>query len=655
MSVQFIERELSMYFNRKIQHRTTNQSIYNNSFLKNIMEVNMSSKSLRQFLFFILIFSLLVNTFTSTNVSAATISGDSLDLGTVTEKVYSPLPIIEPDSPSFIDQLENNIAADIQITPDVVNNKSSGAFAKNNDIKLGEVIKPNEKIKKIKTDFTPLMKQITAYYYPELFSLLNEKQKSEIQSWDITKVNQNIKSLNKSQLKLLEKYAAIALVNYDYHTDRKAYVKKHPQTYSKEEEDADQQEITKKSKALKERQKKNSTTNAVYSASDISVVNEVKAPKKVMTLTDPSYKVTEFKNEYNYSIKTDALVDPLYQTANRSVTDISLSGKSELGLSFTRRYNSLNSKALTPEYNAVAGTYTQQTGNLTSPIDITQEPGFIAVGWSLNIPSMQKATIQAEVTESHYSVGCNSGSYQLTGSCYQSTYSYQGISSYEKVSFSLDTGESYEFRNEVIQNYPYQNVTYSKVLNGGHYEYSIILNETLTYKFDDQGHIISKTNQYGNQVLYSYGTAPNMDIIVTDSFGRVITVSRNSNLVITGVTVKLGTNVIKQLQYNSSQPSTSLTSRKWTTNGYQNVTENLSYWQLDNVKDSTTSTAVTQLESYDYYPIDSTTLADFNFKPDGYTVDGVGPNGEMLSNNQGVNNNNYWTPAWNWPVSEGGV
>lgn len=506
-------------------------------------------------------------------------------------------------------------------------------------------VKPVERMNAVKNDFNPLMQQITAYFYHEFSDLLDETQQKEMMGWNPEKINDLISSLSQNQINMLNKYAPVVTEQFAYHRDPTAYKAKHQSKFTKDDE--------------LEREDQIKLDNQSVNAQKHQGTDKKKESSKVSILTANDYLVTPFKNQYNYSSNTEDLVDTLYNTSNRSVYDLSLPGKDGLDIQLRRNYNSLESQILTPTYHAVqdaSGYYTQSEGNAAVTVNPADIPGFIATGWSLNLPSMQRADIQAEVVPWTYTTGClSSGSYQGTGSCYRSGYSYQTVTSYEKVSFSLDNGLSVDFRNGVAFDYPYQNLAYAKNYNSatGKYEYLLTINSMITYKFDDQGKIISKTNAYGNQVTYAFAndTVNGIyDITIIDSYGRKITVFRNASSVITGFKAEDGTTLLKQVQYNVSQPTAAnVVYRKWTTGGYTNVTENLAYWQLNDVKDTTQGSNT--LESYEYYPIDSTKLADFNMKPDGYAFDYSSPTGELVL--APYQEYNYWSWVYIWTDSNG--
>ena len=584
---------------------------------------------------FIMLFSL------ATPILGATDANQNkLQVSTVVGNVYQN----SKDTPIETKQ-DKRLLEEIMEAEDMVRSKSPGSMT-NEDLTTMNKIKPKDRIARIRKEFTPLMLEITAYFYPNLFELLNPEQKKEIQSWNKDLVNRKIAALTAAQLQLMSQYAPIATEQYDYHTNRDTYQTKHPVLYDKEKEEAYELEFKKSLQQFKEQQDKKKTTPTVP-----------KSSSTVTALSVDDYKITPFKNEYNYSVNTDDLVDPLYQTANQKKMDLSLSGKEGLGFSIIRRYNSLEGNLLEAQYRKPypdTGSYAQMKGNIGSAISRYDTKGFIATGWTINIPRMQRTDITAEVTPGTNLTACYTGSYQGSGNCYKTIYYLGLINTYEKVSFVLEDGTSIEFRNGVPFNYPYQNVSYSKTYNNATStdDYKLVINGTITYIFDNQGQILSKTNQYGNQVTYVYHplSSDGTNIVVTDSFGRTITIYRNNHYAITGFKVEDGATLIKQIQYSVTQSMSNVTYRTWTSsNGATNLTENLYYWQLNDVKDITNAGNPQTMESYDYYAVDSTKLADFNMRAH-YYFDYSGPNGEIVpyASNQQYN---YWSDYWGWKNS----
>ncbi|MFC5530163.1 RHS repeat domain-containing protein [Cohnella yongneupensis] len=536
-------------------------------------------------------------------------------------------PVALPDSqPTFkeiaglkqtIDPFGNTPTEDADPAQSVDVAKDKAKAVKYKDKIKSSLKAPKERVKKVKSDFTPAMKLLTAYYNPTYYSLLTEDEQKELIGWDTDKVNKEMAKLKTKQLDELESVAPAAVESYDYRVSRSKYIDKHPILYDQADEEKDREAARADGEKLKKAKDKMSGIAATSSKLEVQALA---APS--------SYKVTEFKNKYTYKSNTDDLVDETYRTANHSVTDLSLPGKKGLDIVLSRSYSSLSSKILNPEYTALldsaTNTYAQDQGNLGRAPTLTDMKGFIATGWTLSLPSMEKADVQAEIQNYRVSESC-SGGYNGTNVCYKDGYALIPLATpYEKVSFSLDDGSSYEFRNGQVFDYPYQNVSYNKALNAttSKYEYSITVDGQITYKFDDQGNIISKKNEFGDQVTYVYTPTA---ITITDSYGRVVTISRDSTTQrITGIKAVDGTATIRDIQYNATQMNSSVTYRKWTASGYQNVTENLSYWQLNGVTDVQ---AAKSLETYTYYTVDSTKLADFNYKADGYTYWST-PNGD---------------------------
>lgn len=476
------------------------------------------------------------------------------------------------------------------------------------------------------------MQQIITYFYPKYRILLTEEQQLELNNWNEEEVKQRILNLDKGDQDKLDLLFPIVLQYVNYYTNRLGYSEKYGHEYSTEEQNNYEESI--KDLNIK------TTEKALENINKISMANS------------NEYHVSPFKNEYNYSIQTNELVDPLYRTANENVLDLSLSGKEGLDITIERRYNSLQSNVLDADYTTYSdsGYYYQAQGNKAVTQDLNKMLGYIATGWSMNLPGATMANIEAEIAPWTNSYGCYPG-YQGTTTCYNSGYSYKSVAAYEKVLFSLEDGSKIEFRNGVPYDYPYQNVSYSKSLNAttGKNEYQLTVNEKITYRFNDQGEVLNKTNQYGEKIVYSYeNNNEAKNIVITDSYGRKITIYRNADSVITGFKVEDGTTVIKQVEYNTVKNTTNnVMYRKWTSSGYTNVTENLSYYQLVDVKDKTDLQNIKMLATYDYYSIDSTKLADFNMKPD-YAFNFTGPNGEMVIDP----NKQYYSSAWTWAADE---
>ncbi|MBW7473870.1 hypothetical protein K0T92_03830 [Paenibacillus oenotherae] len=460
------------------------------------------------------------------------------------------------------------------------------------------------------------MKQIVAYFYPEWLSELQDSEKLTILGWETKQVNEAISSLTAAQLKQLEAVAPIATEHRDFHQNKPTYKAKHAPLYEPTEEEENGK--SNQAAASKKRTNKSSVTTLSAQAND-------------------KYVYSPFTNEYSYRVNTDQLVDPLYRTANQAITDLSLSGKTGLEIHLVRSYNSLDSNILEPQYiskNLFGGENGGEgnRGNFGEKPDQPYRTGFIATGWHLNLPYAHAEPITEEVKAT--TVACSStnnpcqtgDTVNVQTSGYQTTYAKGLLESfYLKVAFTLDDGSTIEFRNWEPYRYPYKDASYTIDAEGNYV--LAVQGGWLTYTFSPDGRILKKTNAFGESVAYAYpeGSA---NIIITDSYGRTITLfrTRDTSLsstadkwVVTGFEVREGGVVTKKIHYDVTRAAADLIIRTWTeNNGAVGVIDkHVGYWQLDRVRDVTAGNHT--LESYTYYPVDSTKMADFNFKPDGVT------------------------------------
>ncbi|CAH1202547.1 hypothetical protein PAECIP111893_01828 [Paenibacillus plantiphilus] len=482
------------------------------------------------------------------------------------------------------------------------------------DLLKKEDLLPSERSKAIEK-LPAIMKQIVAYFYPEWLNELQNSEKLIVLSWETKEVNLAINSLTAAQLKQLEALAPIAIEHRDFHQNKKGYKAKHAPLYETTEEERSEAE-------------KAPASNKPKSKSTVSVLS---------TPANDKYVYSPFTNEYSYRVNTDQLVDPLYRTANQAVTDLSLSGKTGLAINLARSYNSLDSNILEPQYisqNLFGGENGGEgdRGNFGEKPDQPYRTGFIATGWHLNLPYAHAEPIIEEVKAT--TVACSptnnpcqtAGNVNVQTSGYQTTYAKELLETfYLKVAFTLDDGSSIEFRNGEPYRYPYKDASYTLDAEGNYV--LAVQGGWLTYTFSPDGRILKKTNAFGESVTYTYPEG-NPNIIITDSYGRTITIfrTRDTSLsstankwVVTGFEVREGGIVTKKIQYDVTRAAADLIIRTWTeNNGAVGVVDkHIGYWQLDRVRDVTAGNHT--LESYTYYPVDSTKMADFNFKPDGVT------------------------------------
>lgn len=274
-----------------------------------------------------------------------------------------------------------------KISSELVLNDSSvteDVYGKKEQTVIKKSIKPEDYKKAFKGQFTETTRMIAAYFLPQYYQDLTDEQRQIILTWDSELVNQAIKELHVNELQVLEEYVPSAINHYLYYKNHKKYLEKNPILFTLEDEIKHEEAIKRnKDKLLKENTilEKESVGESVYDLTS-SLVTEREMGQVSILSEDTGYKLTEFKNEFNYSVNTDELVDPLYRTANRKGRDLLLSGKYGLDITLERNYNSLQSKIMNPEYTAASGSYTQQQGNLANVVDPNTTKNFVATGWT---------------------------------------------------------------------------------------------------------------------------------------------------------------------------------------------------------------------------------------------------------------------------------
>jgi RHS repeat-associated protein len=497
-------------------------------------------------------------------------------------------------------------------------------------------IKETEKLAQI-NKLIIKMQRIAAYYDATLRLALDKSSQIVVAGWNEQQANEQIAGLSASEQQQLAVVTPQAMELYNYYTHRNEYAAKHPVKSTKAQVEAKEKAIRNKNLEL-------------YNAKQASGTSSTSSVSTFSMASDPSpspnpYIINEFKNEYHYEVKTSDKVDSLYRSANQQSVDIFLAGKPGLDVSISRQYSSMSSKLLNPEYSTelASGYYTQTKGNNATPVKPSESNNFVAIGWELNLPVMNKAMISSEIENWH----------TVSGTGYQDGYSLkQSQTAFEKTRFTLDDGSSYEFHDLVIQNYPYNNVSLSRQAytdNGmSKNDYRLLVDGKKTYIFNQEGSITQITNAYGDSITYAYNTDPaagHLNITITDSYGRIVTVLRNTSNVITGVKAQEGEALIKQVKYNAVQASSDPIYRTWTDSGYTYTdasTPDLSYWQLNSVEDTTNPAAIKQIEAYSYYAVDASTLADFNMKPDGLSYYSTA-NGEPATSGTQVSPALVWT------------
>ncbi|MCD1258265.1 S8 family serine peptidase [Paenibacillus athensensis] len=422
-----------------------------------------------------------------------------------------------------------------------------------------------ETLDQIKKQYSTKMLQIAAYFEPELTSLLTSDQLAEMLSWSEVDVETRIDGLTKVEQNWLRKLTPVDMV---WQEDRK-----------------------------KPKKKAAVSPNASIQAAS-------------------GFSFTEKNNPYTYKSDTDGAVDTMYRTANQKDVDVYLSGKHGLDVSLIRSYNSLAAKMAAPNYTQGTGCPTGSTINSSDygPSQVSDcmqnalaapgllsaaNPNYIAVGWSLNLPTMDQGVKTDFISANPVYVG--TGKLNPTKVYYNRTYG--DSNSYTYVEFILDDGSRYQFRNTSTSpyNYPYANVTYTKATDGTYY--LKIDDGKLVYHFDATGRILDKKNFLGDQVLYAYSTNA---VTITDTVGRTIQINNNGTR-ITSVSWKDNpTTFTRQIIYNTA-------SNSYTFGGKDpNAAFGGTYDQLNSVQDETGHI----LKSYTYFQPSVTNHADYNFEDD---------------------------------------
>ncbi|MFC5401490.1 RHS repeat domain-containing protein [Cohnella soli] len=433
----------------------------------------------------------------------------------------------------------------------------------------------NEVFSRIKSEFSVEMLEVAAYYYPELMELLNESQKSTVLSLNNNEIERILNGMSNDNTMLLKNLTPLPILQ----------------------------------KEMKEKEKE-------------KIGQELSSLK--VTTGSPNYTFTEKQNPIHYNVSIDSIYDPIYKTSSQNDVDLYLPGKHGLDFFLERRYNSLSSKisepTLTGAYSEIfadGADYSPGTGMedgmlnfVTDNFNPGYEDNYIAVGWSLNIPTFKRIDFIKNI-QSKNAVGTNGITY---------TYYNRQQPEYRTYSITLENGETFEFRNlqsDHPYNQPDRNVKLAISADG---YYLLTVDDTITYKFDDS-HIISKTNIFGDKITYTNNTS---HYLITDSVGRTVKVNYdpvgtvNIKQKITGFEVYDASGVLlKSIKYNSRLFDKVWINMRYCDNNFNECYLNLkqySWYQLDSVSDNI---AQKTLKTYTYFDVGtSTTLADFNFEDD---------------------------------------
>lgn len=462
-----------------------------------------------------------------------------------------------------------------------------------------------EVFEQIDKTFSSKMKQIASYYYSEITRLISKKQLLDMLSWSNKDVADAVNRLDPDERDLLAQLTPNALIDYNHY-------------YNLEE----------KLQSLGIHH-----SSVVDSTYDYSVVESTydsdSAPLKRATATTMSsewdyetgnrYKFDTKNASYNYQADTSGDVEPILKTSTQQDIDVYLPGRNGLDVSLIRSYNSLDSKIIVPHYDgdsncdAANSDYKNNgksdcMGNWAQSAKkyIPDNPGYIATGWELNIPYMKEEVIKS-LNLSEISTGSDYKRY---------VYNRENSGGIEALTFHLDDGSTYQFREGSTKphGHPYDNVRYTK--SDG--KYILTINDIITYEFDDDGDILSKSNQYGDRITYR---SSNSYYTITDTVGRTISIERYSGR-IRGIEV---TNAAGATLYNISYNTTSKKElgssnspaiRIFDRDSIDRYTYQLlevEYFQLDSVIDRLNNKV---LKTYTYKELGETTTASFNYEDD---------------------------------------
>jgi len=150
------------------------------------------------------------------------------------------------------------------------------------------------------------LKQLVAYYYPELTSLLSPDELLEVLAWSDAEVEDQVRALSKSEQKQLRKLAPSVFSAVDL-KDRKG------------------DQIT---------EEKTTLTTGKQAASGMSAMTA--------GTSDSQYSPLE---PYQYQVSRDGYFDPIYRVATQQDVDLRLPGKHGLDLVLARSYSSMSADA----------------------------------------------------------------------------------------------------------------------------------------------------------------------------------------------------------------------------------------------------------------------------------------------------------------------
>ncbi|MGO0059931.1 RHS repeat-associated core domain-containing protein [Brevibacillus fluminis] len=256
-------------------------------------------------------------------------------------------------------------------------------------------------------------------------------------------------------------------------------------------------------------------------------VNGASTPPADIKYTQSDQKLHYFRGN------TAKPVDDMYRAANVVERDIVLEGKHGMDFVLQRRYHSMNSKITEPGYN-------DSVGNKAFNARRDQYAPF-ANGWDFNLPKYERVTHQVTVERSR------PGYYQEKDEL---------LSTYDSRYFiELDDGTNLEW-SPIDQyslgwvNYPYQGISFTASRYGDRIR---LKKDGYLYEFEQRteepsGLIVTKTNPFGDRIVYKLPDSSSDPIEITDSIGRKILLEKTSGF-ITDAKVMVNGTIVKHVRY----------------------------------------------------------------------------------------------------------
>jgi len=322
----------------------------------------------------------------------------------------------------------------------------------------------------------------------------------------------------------------------------------------------------------------------------INELKELQSPIEAQTTTPlPAVQYTEKEQEFRFTrSKTEQSVDEVYRAANIVEPDLYLEGKHGLDVNLQRRYHSLDSKISAPGWNE------------DEKKNIAHDPReTFATGWDFNTPKLEIIRNEQVAQKKNDPKNVNQEIYYTT----KDESNPEDNLQVNRYMIQLDDGTSLEYRGGKFLNYPYSDAKFTH--DDFNDKYTLYF-RNLTYVFENDKKKVTKSNIYGDKIVYTLASDGELKSI-EDSVGRYVELQRKLD------------NPNKDLYvYNNNQKSTEVKHLRY------NITKrfyNDTYYQLDSVEVVPTNNSPITIASYAYNnPINW--RAHFNLNKH-YTLDKV--------------------------------